>query len=125
MLIAFMEKNRFEKLFKFPFSYSYPTNCCEGASLIFRYLSLEKYDIDVEVWRGKKPNGEMHFWNVTRGGLIYDLTAHQFPREKAIIGKRTSVTANRFRSDVVLYRDERNLERDQVVAAYRDSLIPF
>ena len=125
LLIAFMEENRINDGFNFPFSYSYPRNCCEGVSLIFRYLALEKYKLDVAVWRGRKKSGEMHFWNVTDGGLIYDLTCNQFPKTSLVIGAFASATSNRFRHEVIIHQGEEHVERDAVVAAYRAGMIPF
>lgn len=124
-LIAFLDKNRIEERFHFPFSYSFPRNCCEGVSLIFRYLAFDKYGLDVEVLRGRKRNHETHFWNLTSGGLIYDLTCSQFPRTKPVIGLLTSPTWNRFSHDVKVYSNEWHVERTEVIAAYRDGVIPF
>lgn len=120
-----MEENRNDGRFRFPFSYSYPQNCCEGVSLIFRYLALEKHGLDIEVWRGRKRSGEIHFWNVTSGGLIYDLTCSQFPKTKPVIGKFVSATSARFRHEIMVYRTEDHIERDLVVSAYRTEIIPF
>lgn len=124
-LIAFMEENRVDDRFRFPFSYSYPRNCCEGVSLIFRYLASEKYGLDVEVWRGRKRSGEMHFWNVTAGGLIYDLTCSQFAKAEPVIGKFISATSTRFRHETIVHRAENHIERDMVVSAYRAGIVPF
>lgn len=124
-LMAFMECNRNKRRFSFPFSYSYPQNACEGVSLIFRYLTLEKYGLNVEVWRGRDRTGEMHFWNVTSGGLIYDLTCSQFANTDAVIGKFVSTTSTRFKNEITVYRAEDHIERDVVVSAYRAGIIPF
>lgn len=124
-LMAFMEENRTDQRFRFPFSYSYPRNCCEGVSLIFRYLAFEKYGFDIAVWRGRKRSGEMHFWNVTTGGLIYDLTCSQFAKTKPVIGCFSSATSNRFRAEIIPIYAEGHVERADVVSAYRSGIIPF
>ena len=44
-LVAFLERNKQDGAFDFPFSYSYPKNCCESVSLILTYLLEERYGL--------------------------------------------------------------------------------
>ena len=86
VLIDFLTENSATDAFEFPFSHSYPRNCCESVSMIFSYLLEEKYGLrDITIIRGTKPRlHEHHFW-VRAAGLLYDLTAHQFPRRRPIL----------------------------------------
>jgi hypothetical protein len=125
LLVAFLERNEAERLFKFPFSYSYPTNCCESVSLILTYLLEEKYGLEnVAIIKGTKPRKqEHHFW-VVAGDWNYDLTAHQFSCRKPIIG----VLAHRFFFTFPEWAVEHGrdfVDRDEVVALYRQGAIPF
>lgn len=77
-LLAFLERNRQERIFDYPFGYSYPQNCCESVSLILTYLLEAKYGLDnVQIIKGTNHRHEHHLW-VMVGDLIYDLTAQQF-----------------------------------------------
>lgn len=89
-----LELNRRERIFEYPFGYSYPENCCESVSLILIYLIEEKYGAsNVRLIKGTKPKKhELHLW-VTVGDWVYDLTAHQFRNQKQIIGALYFATA--------------------------------
>jgi hypothetical protein len=124
-LMAFLERNKQDAIFEFPFSYSYPRNCCESVSLILTYLLEEKYGLrNVVVMKGTKPRKhEHHFW-IRVGDFHYDLTAHQFPRRRPIVGVLAHSLFFSFAEwEVEHGRDF--VERDAVIALYRAGAIPF
>lgn len=125
-LLAFLERNRRERIFDYPFGYSYPQNCCESVSLILTYLLEEKYQLkNVRVIRGSKPCGyEHHFW-VMAGDWTYDLTAHQFEGYKPIIGVLAHALFLDTFPDWLLVCDRSFVDRDEVVALFRSGVIPF
>jgi hypothetical protein len=126
LLLAFLEKNRRERIFRYPFGYSYPENCCESVSLILAYLLEEKYKLDnVRIIRGSKPCGyEHHFW-VMAGDWIYDLTAHQFGDHRPVIGVlEHELFLDEF-PEWSLVADHSFVDRDEVVGLYRSGVIPF
>lgn len=125
LLLGFLEKNRSERIFNYPFGYSYPKNCCESVSHILTYLLEDKYQLDnVRIIKGSKACGyEHHFW-VMVGDWNYDLTAHQFAGHKPKIG----VLAD----PLFLSFPEWNIENkrefvdwSEVVAVFRSGVIPF
>ena len=62
-----------------PNCWRFPTGACEGTSLFLGEMLHELFPkADVTYIKGYKPCGEMHFW-LSIDGLIYDLTADQFP----------------------------------------------
>ena len=75
-LLTFLEANRVEDVLLYPFSHSYPNNCCESVSLILTYLLEEKYRLNnVMIVKGTKRDAcEQHFWAGV-GKPYYDLTA--------------------------------------------------
>ncbi len=124
-LLDFLERNSREELFAFPFSYSFPKNACESTSLILTYLLEEKYQLDdVAIIKGSKVSGyDNHFW-VVAGGLTYDLTAHQFPGLKPVIGSLPDPMHHAYDEWSVEHRRE-FVDRDEVVELYRAGVIPF
>lgn len=125
LLMDFLVCNKTDERFEYPFGTLYPWNCCQGVSLIMTYLLEEKFDLDnVAMIKGTKPKKhEHHFW-VMVGDLNYDLTAHQFPKRKPIIG---ALTHNFFHSfpEWQIEKDRSFVERDRVIEAYRSGIIPF
>ncbi len=125
-LLAFLEENRRKKIFRYPFSGSYPENCCESVSLILVYLIEEKYGLpNVRIIRGaRRDRYEMHFW-VMAGVWMYDLTAHQFAGRRPLIG----VLAHELFLDEFPDWDEVHekdfVDRGAVVELYRSGVIPF
>lgn len=124
-LLAFLERNRQERLFSYPLGSSYPENSCESVSLILTFLLEEKYGLEnVRIIKGTDRRHGHHLW-VMVGDLIYDLTAHQFPGREPIIG----ALADEFLLDeypdwsVETGRDF--VDRDEVIALYRAGVIPF
>lgn len=124
-LVAFLERNKQDGAFDFPFSYSYPKNCCESVSLILTYLLEERYGLtNVVIIKGTKPRKhEHHFW-VMVGDLNYDLTAHQFPRHIPIVGILAHSLFFSFTEWEVEHRRD-FVERDAVIALHRAGVIPF
>lgn len=124
-LLEFLHRNRSEKLLRYPFSFSYPQNCCESVSLILTYLLEEKYELDnVTIIKGTKPRKHQHHLWVMVGALNYDLTAHQFPRRKPIIG----VLAHSFFFTFPDWKVEYGRDfvaREEIIALYREGVIPF
>jgi hypothetical protein len=125
-LLAFLERNRRERIFKYPFGYSYPENACESVSLILAYLLEEKYGLDdIRIIKGSKPCGyEHHFW-VCVGYLTYDLTAHQFAGHQPIIGVFTHPLHLDEFPDWSLGADDTFVDRDEVIQLYRQGVVPF
>lgn len=124
-LLAFLERNRRERTFRFPFHGSFPTNACESTSLILTYLLEEKYGLgDVMIIKGSKTSGyDNHFWVVT-GGLTYDLTAHQFEGGEPIIGALAAPLHHTF-GDWTVEPARDFVEREAVIARYKAGVIPF
>lgn len=62
-----------------PFFYSFPKNCCQGASCFFALILQDTCpDKTIMVVHGTdEDEPEHHFW-VEVEGLVYDLTADQF-----------------------------------------------
>lgn len=112
-------------MFEFPFSRSYPRNCCESVSMIFSYLLEDKYGLmDVTIIRGTKPRlYEHHFW-VWAAGCLYDLTAHQFPGQRPILGVERHALFASFPEHRVIH-EHGFVDREQVLALYRAGVIPF
>lgn len=125
-LLAFLERNRTERIFEYPFEYSFPQNCCESVSLILTYLLEEKYQLDnVTIIKGTRRDlYEHHFW-VLVGDLTYDLTAHQFLGHEPIIG----VLAHKLFLDEFpeweIETERDFVDRSRVISAYHASVIPF
>jgi len=62
-----------------PFLYSFPINSCEAVSIYFAFLMMEKFpNASVEVIHAWNSDDEHHYW-VEAEGLVYDITADQFP----------------------------------------------
>ena len=123
--MAFLKANRRSELLDYPFAYSYPRNCCESVSIIFSHLLEEKYGLtDVKIVRGTKPQKyEHHFW-VRTGGLLYDLTAHQFPQRQPILGVVQHSLFASFPEQRDLHEPD-FVDREAVVALYRAGVLPF
>lgn len=124
-LLAFLERNREEELIAFPFSYSFPRNCCESASLILIYLIEEKYGLDdILLIKGTRPRKqEHHFW-VSAKTWLYDLTAHQFPRRRPIIGAPAHSLFFSF-AEWKIERGRDFVDRDLILDGFRRGVIPF
>ena len=96
-LVDFLERNKTTEEFVFPFSHSYPRNCCESVSVLFYHLAAVKYpSAKVRIVRGINARDENHFW-LEVDGLIFDLTSHQFETIQApIIGAKTNPLADEY-----------------------------
>lgn len=123
-LLGFLELNLAEEVFEYPFSHSFPRNCCESVSLILTYLFEEKYGLDdVRIVKGTKRGYEHHLW-VMVGDLIYHLTAHQFPRRKPIIGALSHPLPLSYPDWE--YEEGRDfVDREEVVRLFLSGVIPF
>lgn len=76
------------------------------------------------VIKGRKPRKRQHHFWVMVGDVIYDLTAHQFPRRKPIIG----AVADPFFFTYPQWEIEGGrdfVEGGDVVALHRAGVIPF
>lgn len=123
-LMVFLEGNRSRPKIQFPFAYSYPQNCCEGASRIFSYLIAEKYGLSSVVIKGTRPRKrEHHFWVICEG-LYYDLTAHQFPGRKPIIGVAKHSFFKSFPQQAIS-QDAEFVDQRKVLRLYRTGMIKF
>jgi hypothetical protein len=124
-LIAFLETNRTAAAFRFPFSSSFPRNCCEGVSMIFSLLLEERYGLkDVAIVRGTDPHRlDHHFW-VRADGRVYDLTAHQFHGCRTVLGGADTRVAERFTDQLQMHEPD-VVDRGQVISLYRLGIIPF
>ena len=119
-LTDFLERNNNTEVFKFPHSFSFPTNCCQGSSLLFKLLLEEKYGIErAKIIKGRKRRKhEFHYW-VELDGNIYDLSGHQFRGVPTpIVGESESKLKKRFPIQV---EDQEYdfLDRDEVLALHR------
>jgi hypothetical protein len=124
-LLAFLERNRQERLLSYPFCNSYPENCCESVSLIFTFLLEEKYGLkNVMIVKGTDRRHAHHLW-VMVGDLIYDLTAHQFTGRKPVIGALVDQFLLREYSDWSIEEGRDFVDRAEVVALYRSGILPF
>lgn len=124
-LLAFLERNRQERLFRYPFGSSYPNNCCESVSLILTFLLEEKYGLETaKIIKGTDCRHRNHLW-VMAGDLIYDLTAHQFPGRKPIIGGLADEFLLDEYPDWSVETGRDFVDRDEVIALYRAGVIPF
>ncbi|WP_313573977.1 hypothetical protein [Brevundimonas sp.] len=125
LLMAFLERNRQERRLRYPFSLSYPHNCCESASLTFIYLLEEKYGLsDVLLFMGANSRDERHFW-VGAGNCFYDLTAHQFPGHEPVIGNWVHELALDEFPDWSIAARREIVDRARVIELYRSGVIPF
>ncbi|WP_229668169.1 hypothetical protein [Stakelama pacifica] len=125
VLIDFVTENRATDAFEFPFSHSYPRNCCESVSMIFSYLLEDKYALpDVTIIRGTKPRlHEHHFW-VRAAGSLYDLTAQQFPGRLPILGVERHALFASFPEHRAIH-EHGFVDREEVLALHRAGVIPF
>lgn len=58
---------------------NFPVGSCEGAALFLGNMLHELFpEKTIEYIKGYKDCGEMHFW-LKVDGLVYDITADQFP----------------------------------------------
>jgi hypothetical protein len=130
LLVDFLTVNAKRCLFKYTFRHSFPSNCCEGASLIFLYLIKEKYGItNAYLQMGEnRRSGARHFWVVVGDIYSYDLTAHQFGDlgiVEPIIGVLEHPLWTDNFSQWTDYRDSDHLKRESVLNAYRKGKIRF
>lgn len=125
VLVDFLTENRATDAFEFPFSHSYPRNCCESVSMIFSYLLEDKYRLpNITIIRGTKPRlHEHHFW-VQAAGSLYDLTAHQFPGRRPILGVERHALFARFPEHCAIH-EHGFVDREKVLALHRAGVIPF
>jgi hypothetical protein len=124
-LIAFLDINRDEEIFEFPFAFSFPRNACESVSMIFPFLVEERYGIaDTAIIRGTDPKKyEHHFW-VQVGDRIYDLTAQQFRGRRSILGAAATPLAARFKEQREMHEVD-FVDREEVIDLFRRGIIPF
>lgn len=124
-LLAFLERNRSDRLFSYSLCSSYPKNSCESVALILTFLLEEKYGLDdVRIIKGTDRRHEHHLW-VMVGDLIYDLTAHQFPGRKPVIGALTDIFLLDEYPNRTVETQRDFVDRDEVIALYRAGVIPF
>ncbi|MGH6696253.1 hypothetical protein [Sphingopyxis sp.] len=124
-LLGFLEQNREEEIVEFPFSHCFPRNCCESASLILIYLIEEKYGLDnVVLIKGTKPRKHEHHLWVSVDTWLYDLTAHQFPRRRPIIGAFAHSLFFSF-ADWKIEHCRDFVDRGTIIDNYRRGVIPF
>jgi hypothetical protein len=124
-LLAFLERNRQERLFSYPLGSSYPKNSCESVSLILTFLLEEKYGLgNVRIIKGTDRRHGHHLW-VMAGDLIYDLTAHQFPGREPIVGALAHEFLLDEYPDCSIETGRDFVDRDEVIALYRAGVIPF
>lgn len=125
LLMAFLERNRQERRLRYPFSLSYPHNCCESVSLIFIFLLEEKYGLtDAVLFMGANNRDERHFW-VGVGPFFYDLTAHQFDGYEPVIGSWVHELALNEFPEWSIEAPREIVDRDRVIELYRSGVIQF
>lgn len=126
-LLAFLEQNRIDGQLQYPFSSCFPGNSCESVSRMLAALTSERYPGAVlRILQGSHPGkNEHHFW-VEIDGLIYDLTAHQFPGHSPILGAPGTPLVVLFpQIEIALDEPLGGLDLELIVQAYRDGMIPF
>lgn len=124
-LLAFLDLNRVEDIFEFPFSCSFPRNACESVSMIFTFLVEERYGVrDAAIIRGTDPKKyEHHFW-VRAHSRIYDLTAQQFRGHRPILGAVATPLARRFKEQQEMHEAD-FVDWAEVIDLFRGGIIPF
>lgn len=124
-LLTFLDLNRVEDIFEFPFSYSFPRNACESVSMIFAFLVEERYGVrDAAIIRGTDPKRyEHHFWVRVRG-RIYDLTAQQFRSRGPILGAVATPLARRFKEQQEMHEAD-FIDQAEVIDLFHRGIIPF
>lgn len=123
-LLAFLNLNRVENIFKFPYSHSFPRNACESVSMIFALLVEERFGVQAAIIRGTDTKKyEHHFW-VLAGGRIYDLTAQQFRGRQPILGAAVTPLARRFAEQQETH-ELGFVDRSQVIDLFHRGIIPF
>lgn len=126
-LLAFLEQNRIDDRLRYPYSGCFPTRCCEGVSRMLAALTAERYPAaKCRILQGSHTGkNEHHFW-VEIDGLVYDLTAHQFPGHRPILGEPGTPLVVLFpQVDIALDEPLGGLDLELIVQAYRDGMIPF
>ncbi len=80
-----------------PFLYGFPSNSCEAVSTYFAFLAMKEFpQASVEVVHGWNKDDEHHYW-VKIDGLVYDITADQFPNvSQAYYGLSTNPLLSTF-----------------------------
>lgn len=125
VLLSFLALNRDEASFDYPLHDTFPANGCEYVSLILIHLLVEKYGLaNARFIRGRSERGEMHFW-VMVGHLHYDLTVQQFEGQAPVIGSMDHDFMSREFPDWSVVAVNDLIDRPEVVALYRQGIIPF
>ena len=107
-----------------PNFWRFPTGACEGASLFFGNMLKELFpESEVTYIKGYKPSGEMHFW-LSVDGLIYDVTADQFPEvDSPIYGSKIQPLEVIFNSLEKQSIEEAFEKSDVTTETYKDYLM--
>ena len=107
-----------------PSFWRFPVGCCEGASLFLGKVLHDLFPKSIiEYVKGYSRDGEMHFWLLV-DGLIFDLTADQFPSIKApILGMSCSPLTTKFSDTEVIPISEAFAKSDVTNAEYKNSLL--
>ncbi|WP_156408495.1 MULTISPECIES: hypothetical protein [unclassified Ensifer] len=125
-LSTFLEQNQETCVLDYPFAVVYPKNCCQSASLMLLYLFEEKYGLPgVELVKGSnRETDESHYW-VRAGGLVYDLTAHQFSGRTPVFGVPEGSYMRELFPESEIDPERTWLDRNEVCGLYRGDRIPF
>ncbi|RAR98618.1 hypothetical protein [Ensifer adhaerens] len=126
ILATFLEENRITCILPYANAPLFPKNCCQSASLILLYLLEEKYgQQDVELIKGSNyQTDESHYW-VRAGGLVYDLTAHQFSGLTPVFGVPEGSYLRGLFPESEVDPERTWLDRSEVCRLYQAQCIPF
>ena len=104
-----------------PFLYGFPSNSCEAVSTYFAFLAMEKFpQATVVVVHGWNNDDEHHYW-VEIDGLVYDITADQFPEvSQAYYGLSTNPLISSFNQTEIKSASVAMVDYDGVESERKD-----
>lgn len=107
-----------------PNFWRFPTDSCEGASLFLGNILKELFPESIILYiKGYNPNGRIHFW-LNVDGLIFDITADQFPEvDIPIYASKVQPLETEFNDLEIRPIEEAFLESDVTNSTYKNTLM--
>jgi hypothetical protein len=107
-----------------PNFWRFPTDSCEGASLFLGNILKELFpESKVAYIKGYNPSGRIHFW-LNVDGLIFDITADQFPGvDFPIYASKVQPLEIEFNDLVIQPIEEAFLKSDVTNSTYKNTLM--
>jgi len=107
-----------------PFFHSFPTNCCESASIFLGKFLADRYpNSAVLIVIGTNSASEQHFW-VEINDLVFDITADQYKNISApIYGKKTHPLEKTFTKTIKILAEEAFQQFDLASDDYKIEVI--